>query len=124
MPFSPQTTEIRLNNLEGQKTMTKAQHTPGPWRRSGMAGKNKFTCPAIYSAKTDQTVCTLGSPRDGKPFDNAQANARLIAAAPDLLKALKRSAESLRIASETFGSEKLLSDCMHALAAIAKATGE
>ena len=49
---------------------------------------------------------------------------RLQAAAPELLEALKRSAESLLIASETFGSEKLLSDCMYARKAIAKATGE
>lgn len=63
------------------------------------------------------------SPQVIEHIEARQNTLRLQAAAPDLLAALKRSAESLRIASETFGSEKLLSDCMEALAAIAKAEG-
>lgn len=68
------------------------RHTPGPWKfekRSGMAGRSHpFNISAnFYSATAvdgrDQ-VAEIVSPRE-----HAEANARLIAAAPELLQALK-----------------------------------
>lgn len=62
--------------------MTKAQHTPGPWRRNGSL---------IEAPQMALTVSTVSWPRIGhapKDTDEAVANARLIAAAPELLAAL------------------------------------
>lgn len=65
-------------------TTTKAAHTPGPWH----VYEN---CPAfdnsdvIFSAHVDDAiVCSIGGDLVGE-----KANARLIAAAPDLLDSLE-----------------------------------
>ncbi|QEL18751.1 hypothetical protein PX52LOC_05788 [Limnoglobus roseus] len=64
--------------------MTKATHTPGPWRVDSGMGSLSYV-----RAKSGELVasCTWMH-SDGKPIE-AQANARLIAAAPDLLDALE-----------------------------------
>jgi hypothetical protein len=65
-------------------------HTPGPWHNGNVLG-NWWK---IY----DENGCFIASANDPSPapnhkadgFDIAHANARLIAAAPDLLEALDR----------------------------------
>ncbi|HZF98292.1 MAG TPA: hypothetical protein VEY92_08630 [Pseudoxanthomonas sp.] len=107
--------------------MTK--HTPGPW---------EWVCKwASYSlvASNGQTVADDGSAGNEyspsiDPGDNGEsgANARLIAAAPDLLEALKEAMQSLeyvhRAHPENTGIAKRIEDINRARAAIAKATGE
>ena len=89
---------------------TEPTHTPGPWR-IGDAGntifgpKNGNPSPervaTIHGGKIDQSACDR--------LLTMQANARLIAAAPELLEALKRvrhafyvdgSSKALRLAFE------------------------
>lgn len=55
------------------QTVSKTQHTPGPW--------------VVFRPKdgTRKTYCLFNDP---KSHSEAEANARLIAAAPDLLAAL------------------------------------
>ena len=87
-----------------------ATHTPGPWVVHPTAHH-----PAVRSVGTSDTgprrICTVGS-MNGNPVD--KKNARLIAAAPELLEALQfvmaASGEQLSTAFE------------QAQAAIAKAT--
>jgi hypothetical protein len=55
-----------------------AQYTPGPWHVSGDGG-------GIWSRPNDPSVAVAVSNR---PLAERDANARLIAAAPDLLAAL------------------------------------
>ena len=70
-----------------------SKHTPGPWAWYG---------PNMLCGGERQSDCVLKSADDGKPYglgtpliehhfdgDTAKANARLIAAAPDLLDALR-----------------------------------
>ena len=58
------------------------KHTPGPWKWKQNRGNNYYE----HSVFTDhQTVAEL----DGEMPVNIKANAALIAAAPDLLEALK-----------------------------------
>ncbi len=66
--------------------MTNAIHTPGPWSLK-MTGwrTNPF---AIYSPRRPGAVACVPS-RTSVPLDEQDANARLIAAAPDLLAALQ-----------------------------------
>lgn len=67
--------------------MTKAQHTPGPWR-IGDAGQT------VFGPKSDQpspiTIATLPGETPRVATSERKANACLIAAAPELLEALQR----------------------------------
>jgi hypothetical protein len=59
------------------------KHTPGPWRTD-------VRDPAFvnYDVRTDDTIiCTMGIEM---PTEEEAANARLIAAAPELLEALEK----------------------------------
>jgi hypothetical protein len=79
-------------------------HTPGPWIRKG---SNVFTAP------TEKRVGGFCIAQCNTMMDGNTFNARLIAAAPDLLEALKECIERL----------DAINDAPEiALAAIAKAT--
>jgi hypothetical protein len=85
-------------------------HTPGPWRDYGHTG---------YVYGPDVVVCRCGDYSDKEllPFnkDRWAADARLIAAAPDLLAALQAMLKRYGIHSN--GDIKIAAD------AVAKATG-
>ena len=63
------------------------QHTPGPWRAGSIRG-DLVDC--IYSADSIR-VATIETWIGPKESAESEANARLIAAAPDLLAALQRA---------------------------------
>ena len=87
--------------------MGNASHTPGPW--IVFTSEDDWGCDTFVGTLTD----TLFDVRPGKGPSWQDANARLIAAAPDLLAAL--------IALEhEYGPTTL----RHAAAAIAKAKGQ
>ena len=99
-----------------------AAHTPGPWAVSySVDGMTVDTAkPVRFNLTTAGTavVCRV-FPHDDAEHFNGEANARLIAAAPDLL-------EALHAADQTFAQNGLLA--CHAArqqisAAILKATG-
>lgn len=68
-----------------------AKQTPGPWGYSLGKDSSGDSTIVIYGPK--QNICTMDTESvNGGPFTmpmNAEANARLIAAAPDLLEALR-----------------------------------
>jgi len=73
-----------------------AQHTPGPWAYALEYGQNITELPRITTvARCANYVIGLqsdypgGNYRDGDPSGDEEADARLIAAAPDLLEALR-----------------------------------
>ena len=74
-----------------------AQHTPGPWHFSASLGKP--TNHAVYERRALRTVVNL-APEFG--LRESEANARLIAAAPDLLAALAGCAAALKEAGKDF----------------------
>ena len=86
------------------------QHTPGPWY---IDGQNESAAIG-YRAIVDNEGFTICNP---SPM--GQANARLIAAAPDLLAALEVVREYMNHAADQFSYE----DIVQIRAAIAKATG-
>ena len=90
-----------------------AKHTPGPWSVKGDIGTSVWAGP-LFVGKTEWDLysnCVNNR-------EEAQSNARLIAAAPELLAAL----EAARLwAVECYGSLPWLES---AEAAIAKAKGE
>lgn len=102
--------------------MSTAKHTPGPWIGAGpsFGGPLPLYTTEIITEWEDEdegspTICFL-------PFthndDENEANALLIAAAPELLEALQSCADILRHEGVWPGAEA------RARAAIAKATGE
>ena len=72
--------------------MTQTTHTPGPWslRMTGW----QTNPAAIYSPRRPGAVACIPA-RTSVPLDEQSANARLIAAAPDLLAALESAIEAL-----------------------------
>lgn len=88
-------------------------HTPGPWT-VGISADNGIHCVDCE----DVEICEVwGAVRDKVETEESAANARLIAAAPELLEALETAAEALE-AAEFFEKAAM------ARAAIAKAKGE
>lgn len=72
-------------------TDPKASHTPGPW---GIEMHNDTLWIAIPGTFGPKVIAEVDTGFD-EPFESQQhANARLIAAAPDLLAALKELADS------------------------------
>lgn len=73
------------------------KHTPGPWSYALEYGQNITELPRITTvARCANFVIGLsceypgGNYRDGDPSGDEEADARLIAAAPELLEALKQ----------------------------------
>lgn len=98
-----------------------AEHTKGPWviekpYLSEVQTKDNLTVASCWHERAaGQTITVQGVLSCS--LEESAANARLIAAAPDLLEALKRAVSQL----ESRGYDGLSSG---AYAAIAKATGE
>lgn len=89
------------------------QHTPGPWTVDGQ----HYDYYASFSVKAGgRGVCAISS-NIKRPGAESAANARLIAAAPDLLAALQ---DLLNATDETYDNRH---ERQAALDAIAKATG-
>lgn len=89
-------------------------HTPGPWAWSGTPGHSELSAAGgqkviDYAAYEGMWLAAYDDERDA-------ANARLIAAAPDLLKALRGMVE-------WFAMERNVAPVAAAYAAIAKADG-
>lgn len=73
---------------------TKSQPTPGPWRTANGQGQYHTTvvCNGWRSAPGKKTICNVSpEPRTSAAWAEAEANARLLANAPDLLDSLKRA---------------------------------
>jgi len=94
------------------------KHTPGPWIMEWEG--NGYICP---QGREDSIACTANRPldEDGEsPWtqEEEEANARLIAAAPELLEALREVVKFIDTTTHV-GSQEALDA---ARAAIAKAT--
>ncbi len=85
-----------------------AQHTPGPWYWIGDSLTHRqFDIYTPYGIDDrHEHVCTVNNlPHDrlmSRPLDRANANARLIAAAPELLEALEMAQELIEASRQYF----------------------
>lgn len=81
-----------------------ASFTPGPWepRRCGALRPNCWNVTAIIPTAPDeiQKIQTIDQVLDYQGAENAEANARLIATAPDLLAALRELLEASEISAD------------------------
>ena len=109
-----------------------SKHTPGPWKApliSSFMGAANSTTGFVWAEEPHggpvATICTSVA----NPDTARTANARLIAAAPDMLDALKSLQQPLLVAIDIAGQntteEEMLSKAYHDVQdAIAKAEGE
>lgn len=108
----------RPPGCDGGVEMSTAKHTPGPWR----VAYSKFSIVETPDgAKVAECKNLTG-------LVNLQANARLIAAAPELLEALRKyelpiDINNIALSCIEFGSEAVEKE-LQRRAAIAKALGE
>lgn len=104
-----------------------SKHTPGPWKIDGPKAMN-IQCnihrvinddrfPAAFVPAWDQPA-----PGEEDGTEEARANARLIAAAPDLLEALKALRDAVE-ASKKMNGREYIDLGIQVNAAIAKAEG-
>ena len=104
--------------------MTEAKHTPGPWEWAEK--ETRFT--VLPSRKPSnwqgpRNICERISYRGSSHWEEHRANARLIAAAPEMLEALERLESVVRL-NVAFEYEACVGAVDEARAAIAKARGE
>ena len=92
-----------------------AQHTPGPW---SLGTKDCGGYPLM--SETEGHFCDICDVCEG---NESQANARLIAAAPELLAACKRLMDTVALNLDDTDPQDVEA-CQMAQDAIAKATGE
>jgi len=98
-----------------------SKHTAGPWRVSQRSNNmidilHGDRQPGAITA----ALCRVQARQSW--IAEAEANARLIAAAPDMLQALRRAALALAFAAES--SPAMMDDYKAVSAAIERATGE
>lgn len=70
-----------------------AQHTPGPWSVVPYGDGDSL---AVHDARGDWRVCFMATPGDSGDMAGIEANARLIAAAPELLALAYQYRDDLR----------------------------
>lgn len=100
-------------------TAQEPRHTPGPWFVSADRERRSVLAEGYAVALVGNMGCDTGYPeRERRPYVlQAQANARLIAAAPDLLEALVDAGATLNAGQWPRTAARIA-------AAIAKATGQ
>lgn len=104
--------------------MANTKHTPGPWRIDPDFNRDVQTADGaheIATAEYGKPLCTDADYSVPQDFDEAIANARLMAAAPDLLAALQM-ARSLMVTVNNYSTDGASIRVIDS--AIAKATGE
>jgi hypothetical protein len=110
-----------------------SKHTPGPWVLEKAVGTDDMDCgwsvlPVMVDYKYRGELCHLSDAEhiEGITKDERDANARLIASAPDLLEALQEMVREFGY--DVVHPNGLVHDeheaIRSAMAAIAKATGE
>lgn len=94
-------------------------HTPGPWSNPARAEQKTIPLKAVFCERLGYAIGFV----NGHSEEEAQANAHLIAAAPDLLRELRRAREVIAVNFPQWGRDvkPLLAPID---AAIAKAEGK
>lgn len=97
-------------------------HTPGPWGASGVHVRTETHTVAVAVGQTRKAP--WDGPDASVDYDQCCANARLIAAAPDLLEALEEVLEDITHEDHVPGDWSVQVVVRKAREAIAKAKGE
>jgi hypothetical protein len=107
-----------MNNTHtttGAANTTAARHTPGPWVASGSAVLAKIA----DSTRGFLPPVVSGEGLSHLPIDEKQANARLIAAAPELLDALREIELLARDIKRSNNADAIVCKCIDVIAKVA-----
>jgi hypothetical protein len=99
------------------------KHSPGPWKRGnayGAAPNHAICADYVVVARVVESAGIAVGEGKRTPYDHGDANARLIAAAPDLLAALQNVVNSIALHGD---GPELQHDLYKARQAISRATG-
>lgn len=101
----------------------KPQHTAGPWKADN--ADDTFGDHNITKQDGSEGLSAIAAVvSNGRPAEEVQANANLVAAAPDLLEALEIIMDDFRIVPKSaLHSPSCMATVSNAVAAIAKARG-
>jgi len=84
------------NTPTGAGNTTTAHHTPGPWMTNSngeiVDRQGRMIAPVIHAHNVPSLAFARGSGHNIAEDDGGEANARLIAAAPELLESLRELA--------------------------------
>jgi hypothetical protein len=89
-----------------------SKHTPGPWV-SHVSKVDEFTGNEVILIRAESPLRGIVSIEDD--HEEAQANARLIAAAPEMLRALKEARKQLAWCNKMFGPHASTNVVLHKL---------
>lgn len=98
--------------------MSNQAHTPGPWTSEGEAGHIVARDEIGGLRRTHSIACVYGDSDEWPLSEEAQANARLIAAAPTMLAALHEARAILQTLigrGIQAGTQSALDDVEHAI---------
>lgn len=102
-----------------------SEHTRGPWAATHTDPAEGYDCWWITACPASNQEKEIATVSGGFPHDKHEANARLIAAAPELLEALEAlAAEVGKMTADREKHPLMLGHLCEAKLAIAKARGE
>lgn len=109
--------------------MADAKHTPGPWKMWPANGQDDASGRPMVTDEPGEVGIAHVIQRMREPDTlypkEAEANCRLIAAAPELLEALERALPLVQLLGAKMNNPKQVADTTEAIfAALAKAKGE
>lgn len=106
---------------------TAAKHTPGPWHTGAGNGEGSIFCKEGRLRLTDRGTTLYSICHVTHGYDQAEddANASLIAAAPELLEACRAALPRLMVLADSklFGEAADIAACILLRSVIAKAEG-
>jgi len=85
-------------------TATKTTHTPGPWVINSLYAKVSDVLTVHAPNTNNAQICSLAAMRGHMDESEQTSNARLIAAAPSMLEALKQAAFAIPTTHGAFDS--------------------
>ena len=105
------------------ETKAKVSHTPGPWTEDGCTRTLEIEVDLLELRGQRVSTVKSGEKVIALVFDDVGLDARLIAAAPEMLDALKTSIETAERIDEPGGFERAKEAKRKTLSAIKKAQG-
>ena len=112
------------NTTTGAGNTTAAHHTPGPWMTNAdgeiVDRQGRMIAPVIHAHNVPSLAFSRGSGHNIAEDDGGEANARLIAAAPELLDALREIELLAREIKRSNNADAIVCKCMDVIAKAAK----
>ena len=98
-----------MQDTKTTKAGERTQHTPGPWLARNKHFNSVAPLPYVSAGDTAKVLCFMnlsGAYNGNAGIPQAQADARLIASAPELLEALWGCLEAETVSSQAVGTDK------------------